>query len=407
MIPEKRYRLAIVVSFITCCIPIGCSKPPPAAPPVKPTVTVSTPIRKMVTESLEYTGYTTADKSIQLRAQVRGYLDETFFKPRQRVKAGDPLFQIDPRPYQAEVDKAQADLAVAQATYDLSVAKLTRMENSLKANAVSEIQVIEQRADRDRAKADIGKSQALLDAAKLNLLYTKIIAPVDGMMGRDLPGKGDLIDPQQTVMATITNDAIVYVYFDVSELDLLKIRENHREEIMKNPGVLPPMHVYLGLATEKGYPHSGMIDYAAPELNRSTGTIELRGRFDNPDRSLLAGLVARVRVPVSEPKSSLMVTERAIGMDQGQRYLLVVNDKNMVEYRRIRVGVLENGMRVVEEGIQEIDQVIVVGVQRARPGTEVECKRIPMESATGTTTKPSAAVTQPAQTSATNPKAGH
>lgn len=408
MIPEKRYGLTVVLALIAGGIPIGCSKPPPAAPPGKPTVTVSTPIRKMVTEYIEYTGYTTADKSVQLRAQVRGYLDETYFKPRQRVKAGDPLFQIDPRPYQAEVDKAQADLTVAQATYDLSVAKLTRMENSLKANAISEIQVIEQRADRDRAKADIGKAQALLDAAKLNLQYTKIIAPVDGMMGRDLPGKGDLIDPQQTVMATITNDSVVYVYFNVSELDLLRIRASNHDAAREAAGVLPTIPVFLGLANEQGYPHNGLIDYAAPELDRSTGTIELRGRFENPERSLLAGLFARVRVPISEPKSALMVTERAIGMIQGQRFLLVVNSGNKVESRHVKVGPLEGSMRVIEEGIQENDQVIVVGLQRVREGVEVECKRISMEDASRAATKPAEAATQPAKpSSAANSKAGH
>ncbi len=395
-----------VIAGVPCALPTGCSKPPPRAVPGKPVVSVAQPVRRMVTEAMEYTGYTSADKSVQLRAQVQGYLQETLFKPRDRVKAGTPLFQIDPRPFQAELDKAEADLAVARAQYDLSVAKLARMENSLKANAISEIQVIEQRAEKDKAKAEIDQCEAVVQKAKLNLQYATIVAPFDGVMDRDIPGKGDLIQPQQTVMTRITDDSVVYVYFNMSENDVLQLRTAARKKAPATPPEkIPPIPVFVGLANEDGYPHEGVIDYAATEVDRSTGTIEVRGRFENPTRALIAGLFVRVRLPVSEPTPALMVAERAIGIDQGQRYVLVLGEGNKTQYRPIRAGLLEGGLRVIEAGIAENDSVVVIGLQRARPGTEVEPQHVTMESVIAPAGRPAA--TKPAGASAASSRTGH
>lgn len=362
-------------------VPTGCQKQKPTVvPAAPPVVSVSQPIQKEVTDSAEYTGYTTADKSVDLRSQVRGYLESTHFKPRDRVKTGDLLFQIDPRPFQAEVDKAKADLEVAKALFNLAEAKLTRMEESFKAKAISEVQVIEQRAERDRAKADIDKAKALLDTAQLNLEYTRITAPVDGLMGRDLPGKGDLIEPQQTLMATITDDRVVYAYFNFSETDLLRLREAARKAGEKMGDKPPAWPIHLGMANETGYPHTGAIDYVAPQVDRTTGTIEIRGRFENPNRVLLAGLFVRIQVPVGKPKEALVIAERAIGLDQGQRFVLVLDEKNIVDYRRVTMGKLDQGMRVIESGLKPDESVIVSGLQRVRPGVQVSPHRVEMTS---------------------------
>jgi membrane fusion protein, multidrug efflux system len=394
MLKLSRLSVLVVVGLLT-----GCEKQQPAAVPTAPTVvSVSKPISKMVTESIEYTGYTAADKSIQLRSQVQGYLEKTLFKPRDRVKAGDPLFQIDPRPFQAQVDKAAADLLVAEAADQLAKAKLKRMEEALKANSISEVQVIEQRADAAGAAANIEKAKAVLEATRLDLAYTSITAPVPGLMGRDLPTKGDLIQTQQTLLSTITDDSVVYVYFNVSEYDVLRLRESRRDSGQAPTDKIPPVPVYIGLANETGCPHQGVLDYVAPQVDRETGTIEVRGRFENPDRGLLAGLFVRVRLPISDPKSALMVAERAIGMDQGQRYLLVVNSEDKVEYRHIKAGLLENGLRVVEEGLGENDRVIVIGLQRVRPGAKVAPQLVAMESVVGSI------AAQPVKATQTAPK---
>ncbi len=370
-----------LLGLIALALLAGCEENKTAAVPTPPAiVTVAQPLSKLMTEYIEYTGYTSADKTVELRAQVRGYLQDTLFKPRDQVKAGQVLFQIDPRPYQADLDKAKADLAVAQAQLALTEAKLMRMEEALKAKSISEVQVIEQRADRDKAKADVDKCKALIETAQLNLDYTKITAPIDGLMSLDLPKKGDLIDPQQTLLSTITDDTTVYIKFSVSEADLLRIREMMRQSGESLATKRSPAVVYVGLDNETGFPHEAVLDYVAPGVDRETGTIECRARFDNKNHELMGGLHARLRIPISDPEQALLVAERAIGLDQGQRYLLVVNDKNIVEYRPVQAGVLEGGLRVIQSGLKAGEWVIVNGLQRVRPGVQVSPQRVAMTS---------------------------
>jgi RND family efflux transporter MFP subunit len=190
----------------------------------------------------------------------------------------------------------------------------------------------------------------------------------------------------------------VYAYFNVSEYDVLRLRAARRSAGQETTDKISPTPVYIGLANEVGYPHEAVLDYIAPEVDRTTGTIEARARFDNSKRELIAGLFVRVRVPVSEPKPALAVTERAIGMNQGQRYLLIVDGENKVVYRAIRAGLLEGGLRVIENGIGENDWVIVLGVQRVRPGVTVESQRVSMESVTGPASQPAAGSRPSSQT---------
>ncbi len=361
---------------------VGCEKPQTTAVPMAPPiVSVSQPVQRDIVESIEYTGNTDAVASVDIRAQVTGYLQSINFAPRQRVHKGDVLFQIDPRPYQAQVNIAKANLEVATAQLDLVEAKLVRMEQALKSNAISEVEVIEQRAAKEKAKADIEGAKASLEKAQLNLGYTDVRAPFDGQMSRNFVDLGALIEPGTTLMATIVDDSTVYAYFNVSEADVLKLKRNYP----RPPGAAQtqptdPARVELGLMGEVGYPHIGYLDYVAPEVNRSTGTIEVRAKFPNADGALLGGLFARIRVPISAPAPALVVTERALGLDQGQRYVLVVNDKNIVEYRPVQVGLLEQGLRVIRQGLKADDWVIVNGLQRVRPGVEVAPQRVAMDS---------------------------
>jgi len=361
---------------------VGCGKPQTTAvPTAPPTVSVSQPVQRDIVESIEYTGNTDAVASVDIRAQVTGYLQSIDFVPRQRVKKDDVLFKIDPRPYQTQVDIEKANLNVANAQLKLVEAKLLRMEQALKSNAISEVEVIEQRASKEKTEADIEGVKASLEKAQLNLGYTSVRAPFDGQMSRNLVELGALIEPGSTLMATIVDDSSVYAYFNVSEADVLKLQRKYP----RPPGAAQtqptnPARVELGLMGEAGYPHIGYLDYVAPEVNRSTGTIEVRAKFPNADGVLLGGLFARIRLPISAPAPALVVTERAIGLDQGQRYVLVVNEKNVVEYRPVQVGLLEQGLRVIRQGLKADDWVIVNGLQRVRPGVEVAPQRVAMDS---------------------------
>lgn len=380
----------------------GCDRPKPATVPAPPPyVTIAQPVTRMFTDTIQTTGTTSSKEEIELRAQVAGYLQSINYEPRAMVKKGTLLFQIDPRPYQDQLAQAKADLDVAETERAFSKAKLARLEEALKTRAVSELEVIQQRADRDRLRASIDKAKARVDAAQHSLEYTQIRAPLDGRVSRSIPGVGALIDAGQTKLATIVDDSIIFVTFMLAEADVLRLRREHPNPAEDKSIPERKIRLFLGLMNETGYPHEGVIDYWAPQLDSTTGTIEVRGMFVN-DGGLMGGLFARVQIPVSMPRPVLMVAERALGFDQGQRYLLVVN-KETVEYRRVQVGALENGMRVVTHGIAEGDWVIVNGIQRAKPGVKVNAQRASMDIFADAATQPAGAFGPTAELATTSP----
>jgi membrane fusion protein, multidrug efflux system len=366
----------------------GCGKPPTAGPLPTPTVTVSLPVQGEVVDAIEYTGNTAALESVQIRAMVKGYLKSIHFKPRDRVKAGALLFVIDPRPYQVALDKATAELAARKANLDKAEFTAAKTSRLYKEDAAAEDEKVDSQAAMDAARAAIGMAEAAIADARLNLEYCHVTAPINGRISRNMIDAGNLIEPGTSMLATLVNDEDVYVYYDVSEADVLRLKRtaSTRGRYTATQIVYPA--AYLGLMDETGYPHQGVLDYFAPELDRSTGTIQVRGRFPNSDGHLLAGLFARIRVPISKPTRALMVDERALGLDQGQRYLLVVNDQNVVEYRRVRVGILRDGLRAIEEGIRPTDWVIVNGLLRVRPRMTVVPQRAPMPVAVGPASRP-------------------
>ncbi|MBP7933148.1 MAG: efflux RND transporter periplasmic adaptor subunit [Phycisphaerae bacterium] len=380
----------------------GCERRKPTSVPAPPpNVTIAQPVTRMFTDTIEATGTTTSKEEIELRAQVGGYLQSVNYQPRAMVKKGTLLFQIDPRPYEDQLAQAKAHLEVAKTEHAFAEAKLARLEDAFKSRSVSELEVIQQRADRDRLKASIDLATARVDAAEHSLAYTRILAPLDGRVSRNVPGVGALIDPSQTKLATIVDDSIVYAYFNLSEADVLRLRRSRPNLAADKEIPKDRLRVFVGLMNEKGHPHEGTIDYWAPQMDSSTGTQEVRGRFVN-DGSLMGGLFVRVRIPVSVPRPVLMVAERAMGFDQGQRYLLVANNET-VEYRRVQVGALENGMRVVTHGVSEGDWVIVNGIQRAKPGVRVNVQRASMEAFVDTGTRPAAASGPTVERATTHP----
>jgi RND family efflux transporter MFP subunit len=355
---------------------IGCERKNQFVAPPPPPVTVSQPLQKSVVESLDFTGTTQAVASVDIRARVQGFLEKIRFTEGAVVKQGDLLYTIEPTTYQAAVDKAVADLASKKAQLDKSEIEYQRNLRLIKENAASQRDLDNSRATRDSAKADVGMAEASLQTAQINLSYTTIYAPITGRIGRSQVDVGNLVGAGEfTLLTTIKQYDPIYAYFALNERDLLALIAIYR---LQGP---PPIRweppVFLGLSNESGHPHEGKLDFTDLSVDSSTGTILLRGVFPNPPRySLIPGLFVRIRFPVGTKDHALLVTERALGVDQLGDYLLVVNQDNVVEHRPVKLGATENGMRVVEEGLKADEWVVVDGIQRARPGVKVNLTRL-------------------------------
>ncbi len=350
----------------------GCGKDKNKyVPPPPPEVTVAPPVQKAVVEYAYYTGNTQALEAVEVRAQVEGVLKSMHFAPSSRVKKGDLLFIIDPRPYQAKLDQAKAQLAQKQAALALAEATLIRKERAYRDRAVSEVEVIQARAEKAQALADIKAAEAQVEAAQINLDYTHVTAPISGVVSRNLVDVGNLVGSgQNTVLTTINNYDSVYAYFNVSERDLLRYKRSKRERKvpLDKEGRFP---VYLATVGEKGYPHQGWADYIDNTVDPGTGTIQVRARFPNPNHWLVPGLFVRLRLPMNLIENALLVPDQALSADQGGRYLLVVDKDNKVQYRKVTVGDLYQGMRVILTGLKPGERVVINGLQRARPGSTV------------------------------------
>lgn len=348
----------------------GCKDKNTFQAPPPPTVTVAEPQIKDVTHYAQYSGTTAAVESVEIRARVEGYLKSIHFESGGHVEKGDLLFVIDPRPYQARLDEAKAQLAMRRADMRLAEATLIRKENAFKDNAVSEVEVIAARAEQASAEAAIEAAKAAVETARLNLSYTRMTAPISGRIGRHLVDVGNLVGAgEQTLLATLISQDPLYVYFNVNERDLLEHQQYESQQSPTNGN--GNSEVFLGLTTEDDFPHPGKIDYVDNRVDEETGTIQVRGVFENKAGFLLPGLFARLRTPISVQKDALVVPEQAFGIDQQGYYLMVVNDQKQVEYRPVQVGRAEDGMREVNKGIAAGERIIVNGLQRVRPGAVV------------------------------------
>jgi RND family efflux transporter MFP subunit len=303
---------------------------------------------------------------------VEGFLQSVNFEPSSRVKKGELLFVIEPKPYQALLDQALGDLATQEAQLKLADATLIRKENAFKDRAVSEVDVIQARAEKTKAEAAIKSAEAAVETARINLSYTSIHSPIRGKVSRNLVDVGNLVGRgEATLLTSVVNDDPMYCYFNISESDLLEFMARKREGKVKEQTREERNRIYLGLSDQKGYPHEGEIDYIDNKVDTQTGTIQVRGRFPNANGDLVDGLFARVRLPIGQVKNALMVPEAALGADQGGRYLLVVDSKDTVEYRKVELGPLEGEKRVVLKGIKADDRVIIKGLQMVRAGIKV------------------------------------
>ncbi len=375
-----RASSALVLGF--CLAMTGCARAPVEAPPAAPvTVTVSYPVERDVSDQAEFTARIAAVDSVEVRAHVWGYLDKVHFKEGALVKKGDVLFEIDPRTYQAQVDQTQGQLNFNQAERQLARANLKRGEELAPSGGLSTDDLDQRRAALEEADARIIVARANLETARLNLDWTRVTAPVNGRVSRYVVTVGNLVQAGDqgsgTLLTTIVSVDPMYATFDVDERTIQRIGHLTRQGNPRSASetVWP---VSLGLATEEGFPHQGTINFVDNQVNPKTGTLRVRGVFPNKDEALSPGFFARVRVPVGPPHKALLVSDRALDSDQGLKILYVVNDKNEVVSRPVRVGALHDGLRAIEDGLKPGERVIVNGLQLVRPGITVEPKLVDM-----------------------------
>jgi membrane fusion protein, multidrug efflux system len=396
----------------------GCAKATPqVAPPEPPAIPVSQPVKRDVTEYEDFTGQTQAVESVDIRPRATGYLVKIPFKEGSEVKANDILFEIDPRPYQAQLDQATGQVNLYQA--QLKLAKLVYARD-LAINARVPTSISQQNIDQDLASVD--EAQARVDAFvknreayQLNLEFTKVHSPIDGLVSRYYLKLGNLVNQDSTLLTTVVSLDPMYCYFDMDEPSLLRIRMAINTGKMKTRQPGSDIPVLIGLQGEDGYPHHGTIDFIDNQVNPTTGSILVRGVFPNPKpkdgvRLLSAGMFARVRLPIGPPRPAILVIDRAVGSDQGLKYVYVVDDKDTVQYRRVTTGPLQDdGLRVIESGLEPGDWVVVGATQQVRPRMHIQPERttmpglpLPTTETTTPTTEPAKSATEPAK-SATEP----
>jgi RND family efflux transporter MFP subunit len=365
------FIFAGLILLLASCKQEGAPTPPP------PKVTVSQPVVRELIEWDEYTGRLEAVESVEVRARVSGYLESIHFKDGQIVKKGDLLFVIDPRPYQAELDQTEAELKLAKARLKLAQDNLARAKKLLSARAISEEEADTRSSDERVARATVEQAEAAIEAAILNVEFTHVTAPISGRISRKLVTEGNLINGGTggTLLTTIVSLDPIYCYAEADEQSFLKYtrlaqegkRPSSRE--VRNPA-------YLALADETGFPHKGYVDFVDNQLDPNTGTIRGRGIFPNPDLTLTPGLFARIRIPGSGQYEAILIPDEAIGSDQSQRFVMIVNNQNTTEYRKVVLGPIVNGLRIIREGVKPQDWVIVKGVQRVvKPGVKVDPQR--------------------------------
>lgn len=351
----------------------ACGESNTYVPPPPPKVTVAAPEKRAVTIYLEATGNTAAVNTTNLVARVPGFVTSINYQDGDLVKKGTVLFTIEPESYELKYKQAQAAEAAAAATLKQTQADYERQVDLVARASASKAQLDTSTANRDNAQGNYQQAQVNTQLAKINYGYTSVTAPFDGIVTARTVSVGEYVgaNSQPTVLATIVQHDPIYVNFTVSERDLLRIRELIRERGL-TPEDLKKVPVEVGLQTEQGYPHRGTLDYAAPTVDASTGTLTARALLENPNRVLLPGLFVRVRVPTEKRDGALLVPDVALGSDQSGRYVYVVNKDNVVEQRNVEVGPIEGTMRVITKGLNADDRVIVAGLLRAIPGQKVE-----------------------------------
>jgi RND family efflux transporter MFP subunit len=342
-----------------------------------PQVTVAAAVSRKVTEFDEFTGRFEAVERVEVRPRVSGYISSVNFTDGNEVKKGEVLFVIDPRPYVAERDKARAQLAQARSQLALAKSERERAVKLLGQHAISQEEFDTRTAGSEQAQASVAAAQAALDAAELDLEFTRVTAPIAGRISRALVTSGNFVANGQTLLTTLVSLDPIYVTFDGDEQAYLRYGKPARASA-RGGSSEPRNPVLVGLANESGYPHQGAMVFVDNALDPATGTIRSRALLDNRERLFTPGLFARIRLLDSAQHDAVLVNDSAIGTDQTVRFVLVVGAGNKVEYRPVQLGPVVDGLRVVQSGLAAGETIVVNGLQRVRPGAQVQAQHVAM-----------------------------
>ncbi len=378
-------HLSALGAMLLSVLLVGCdnSVAQNAAPPA-PAVSAADVVVKSISQWDSFNGRIEAVESVQLRPRVSGYIDKVNYTDGQEVKKGEVLFTIDDRTYRAALEQAQANLARAKTQASLAQSEANRTDKLVNTNVVSREEWEQRRSAATQAQADIRAAQAAVDAAQLNLDFTKVTAPIDGRASRALITSGNLVTAGDTasVLTTLVSQKTVYVYFDVDESTYLHYQNLARsgQGASSNHTALP---VEIGLTGEEGYPHQGKVDFLDNQLTPSTGTIRMRALLDNAQRQFTPGLFARVRLPGSAEFQATLIDDKAVLTDQDRKYVYIVDKEGKAQRRDITPGRLADGLRIVQQGLKPGDKVIVDGLQKVfMPGMPVNAKTVAMTAST-------------------------
>ncbi len=350
------------------------------AVPQAPAVSAADVVVKSISQWDSFNGRIEAVESVQLRPRVSGYIDKVNYTDGQEVKKGEVLFTIDDRTYRAALEQAQAALTRAKTQASLARSEANRTDKLVNTNVVSREEWEQRRSAASQAQADIRAAQAAVDAAQLNLDFTKVTAPIDGRASRALITSGNLVTAgdSASVLTTLVSLKTVYVYFDVDEATYLHYQNLARSEQGASSHHLA-LPVEIGLVDEEGYPHQGKVDFLDNQLTPSTGTIRMRALLDNAQRQFTPGLFARVRLPGSAEFNATLIDDKAVLTDQDRKYVYIVDKDGKAQRRDITPGRLATGLRIVQKGLNPGDKVIVGGLQKVfMPGMPVNAKTVPM-----------------------------
>ena len=378
---SEKIRWTLAATVASAALLAGCERSGgAAAPPPPPQVSVAAVVEKRVKEWDEFTGRFQAPETVEIRPRVSGYIDKVAFKEGGLVKQGDLLFVIDPRPYQAEYDRAAADLKRYKTALELARIESTRVQRLRESGAVSQEELDERTSTVAQAEANVAGAQAAVESAGLNLGWTRVTSPITGRVSRAEVTRGNLVTGGNnggTLLSSVVSMDPIYLYFDGDEQAYLryglKARAGERKSSRDAPN---PVNV--GLANEAGFPHSGTMDFVDNQLNPQTGTIRARAILDNKDGLFTPGLFARVQLVGADEHDAILIDDRAVNTDQSQKYVLLLGADNKVEYRKVTLGRVVDGLRIVREGLKAGDVIVVNGAQRVHPGVTVAPQRVTM-----------------------------
>jgi multidrug efflux system membrane fusion protein len=351
----------------------GCNDAPgksaPAAAEVAPPVAAAVVVEKSIAETQEFSGRLEPIERVEIRPRVGGFITEVNIKPGAEVKKGDVLFVIDPRPFRAEADRATAAADAARARAELARLELNRADKLVGEKAIAQREYDQRSSSQKELDAAARATQAQAEAAKLNLSYTRVIAPINGRVSKEEVTVGNLVDPT-TVLTSIVSQGRIYAGFDGDEQTYLRVAKRARSG--------KPILVRAGLADENGFPHEGKLEFVDNQLDTRSGSVRMRAVFANEDRALAPGLFVRVQIGGGDERKEMLITDRAVGTDQSHKFVYVVDRQGKAEYREVTLGPVVDGLRVVREGLKPGEKIVVSGLQRVKPGAPVKALDVPM-----------------------------